>query len=411
MSLGNYKWQLVGLLWMVSFFNYADRNTLSAVMPYVKATYNLSNVELGLLSSSFLWVYALAASPAGWLGDKLGHKKVIVGGLLMWSTVTFLTPFAGGLMGFVILRALTGLGEACYYPSGTALIGANHGPETRARALSIHQTAVFAGGGLGAYIAAMLAEKFDWHVPFYVYGALGILLAFYIAKAMKETPRAPSKNNTLDIDKKSTLKIVLGSPSAVMLCIVFFLATFVSAGITTWAPTFFNLELKLTLSQASAYGAATVSIAGFLAVLCSGFLADWAIKRSSNARFYVLACGLVLAFVSLLPFGQFRTPGILAVLLLVAGFFKGIFDGSIYAAMHDVVPPSARATAVGLMTTIGFAGAGLAPLVIGYAAEHIGGLGQAIAATAVLYLLAAITLIAFRGQIRRDVARVLAASE
>lgn len=401
-SSPNYKWHLVGMLWLISFFNYADRNTLSAVMPHVKAEFSLNNFELGLLTSSFLWVYALAAAPAGWLGDRFGYKRVILSGLVLWSLVTFLTPFAGGLMGFVILRALTGLGEASYYPSGTAMIGKFHSSETRARALSIHQTAVFAGGGIGAYIAALLAQHFNWHMPFFAYGLLGIVLAVVLYFKMHDTPPKKISKGKVNAEQRNTLKIVLATRSAVMLCFVFFLATFVTVGITTWAPTFFNLELKLPLAEASAYGAVTLAVAGFLAVLCSGVLADWAIKRSPNARFYVLAAGLFFAFLSLLPFGQFRTPSILGSLLLISGFFKGIFDGSIYAAMHDVVPAHARATAVGIMTTIGFAGAGLAPIVVGAVSDHIG-LGEAIAATSALYLIATLILVGFRAQIRRDV--------
>jgi len=402
----NYKWLLVGMLWLVSFFNYADRNALAAVLPQIRAEYGMTDTELGLLSSSFLWVYAIAASPAGWLGDRFSRKAVILAGLVAWSVVTFLTPFAGGLMSFVVLRALTGLGEASYYPAGTALIGDHHGPETRSRALAIHQTAVFAGGGIGSLIAAALAERFDWRVPYYAYGLLGVALAAVLFWSMRDGPRAERRPaaQTAGGRGADTLRVVLRSPSAVMLCAVFFCATFVTAGITAWAPTFFKDVLRMSLTGATVYGALTVNVAGFLAVLCSGALADWAVRRSRTARFSVLAAGLILAALALLPFGLFASAGLLGGLLLAAGFFKGLFDGSIYAAMHDVVPPEARATAVGLMTTIGFAGAGLAPLAIGAAAGPLG-LGRALAATAVLYLVAAAVLLLFRRQVARDMSR------
>jgi MFS family permease len=406
---GNYKWYLVGMLWCVSFFNYADRNTLAAVMPQVKAAFQLDNVMLGLLSSSFLWVYALMASPAGWLGDRIGHKRVILTGLVLWSLTTFLTPFATGFLGFVILRALTGLGEAGYYPSGTAMIGDHHGSKTRSRALSIHQTAVFAGGGIGGYIAGLMAEYSDWKMPFYVYGLLGLVLAVVLVFVLKEPQRHLQVKQSGDQTKQVSVGAVLKTRSALLLCLVFFMGTFVTVGITTWAPTFFNTELKLSLSKASAYGVVTVAVAGFLAVLCSGFLADWAVRKSAIARFYVLAGGLFLAGLAVMPFGESRNPVVLGGLLLAAGFFKGIFDGSIYAAMQDVVPPQVRATAVGLMTTIGFAGAGLAPMVIGYLSDRIG-LGHAIAATGSFYVVAAVVLLASKGQIARDV-KMLASQE
>jgi MFS family permease len=173
-----YPWILVAMLWAVSFCNYADRSVLSAVMPAIRTEFGLSLTELGLLSSAFLWVYAIAASPAGYIGDRFSRKKVIVTGLVTWSVVTFLSPLAGSFMVFLVLRALTGLGEASYYPTGTALISDYHGPETRSRALAIHQTAVFAGGGIGTLIAAALAQHYQWRMPFYVYGAIGVVLAW-----------------------------------------------------------------------------------------------------------------------------------------------------------------------------------------------------------------------------------------
>ena len=117
-----YAWALVAMLWVISFLNYADRSVLSAVMPQIRTDFQLSPPQLALLSSSFLWVYAIAASFAGYLGDRFSRKRVILMGLVAWSLMTFLTPLAGSFVIFVMLRALTGLGEASYYPSGTALM-------------------------------------------------------------------------------------------------------------------------------------------------------------------------------------------------------------------------------------------------------------------------------------------------
>ncbi|MBV8455619.1 MAG: MFS transporter, partial [Acetobacteraceae bacterium] len=383
-----YAWALVAMLWAVSFCNYADRSVLSAVMPQIRTEFGLSLPQLGLLSSAFLWVYAIAASPAGYIGDRFSRKKVIVAGLVAWSIVTFLSPLAGSFTLFLLLRALTGLGEASYYPTGTALISDYHGPETRSRALAIHQTAVFAGGGIGTIVAAALAQHYQWRMPFYVYGAIGVVLAFVLAALMRDTPPAVKRQ----AQKGGSFAVVLHHRSALMLFLVFFFATSVSYGVTIWAPTFFHNELHFNLTAAAFYGALTINLAGFIAVLCSGTIADWAAQRVRMGRFYVLSCGLFLATLFLLPFGLLRNPNLLGLCLLLSGFCKGLFDGSIYAAMHDVVPPAARASAVGLMTTVGFAGAGLSPLLIGKLGEIVG-LGGAFSLIAVLYIAAVLLLL------------------
>ncbi len=386
-----YPWVLVAMLWAVSFCNYADRSVLSAVMPAVRTEFGLSLTELGLLSSAFLWVYAIAASPAGYIGDRFSRKKVIVAGLVTWSVVTFLSPLAGSFMVFLLLRALTGLGEASYYPTGTALISDYHGPETRSRALAIHQTAVFAGGGIGTLIAAALAQHYQWRMPFYVYGAIGLVLALVLGALMRDAPPAVQRQ----AHEGGSFAIALRRRSALMLFLVFFFATSVSYGITIWAPTFFHNELHFNLTEAAFYGALTINLAGFIAVLCSGAIADWAAQRVRIGRFHVLSGGLLLAFLFLLPFGWLHNPNLLGLSLLLSGFCKGLFDGSIYAAMHDVVPPAARASAVGLMTTVGFAGAGLSPLLIGALGEIVG-LGAAFSLIAVLYIAAVLLLMASR---------------
>ena len=391
-STRGYAWALVGMLWVISFLNYADRSVLSAVMPQIRTDFGLTPPQLALLSSSFLWVYAIAASLAGYLGDRFSRKRVILAGLVTWSLLTFMTPLAGSFVIFVLLRALTGLGEASYYPAGTALISDYHGPDTRSRALAIHQTAVFAGGGIGTLIAAALADRYQWRLPFYAYGAIGLVAAVVVASMMRDTPPAVKKQASTE---QGTFGFVLRRRSALMLYAVFFFATSVSAGVTIWAPTFFHDTMNFSLTQATFYGAVTINIAGFCAVLCGGTLADWAAARFKVGRFYVLAGGLSLAAVFLLPFGLLRDANLLGLCLLLAGFSKGLFDGCIYAAMHDVVPPFARATAVGMMTTLGFLGAGLSPLVIAWLGEAVG-LGAAISLMALLYLVSVMLLLLSR---------------
>ena len=63
----SYKWWVVGMLWLISFFNYADRQAIFSVFPLLEREMGLTPVQLGLLGSSFAWVYGLecAAAP-GW---------------------------------------------------------------------------------------------------------------------------------------------------------------------------------------------------------------------------------------------------------------------------------------------------------------------------------------------------------
>lgn len=402
----NYRWAIVLMLWTVSFFNYADRSAITAIFPVLRADYHFTDAELGLLGSSFLWVYACSAPIAGFLGDRFSRKRIIIGGLVFWSIVTFVTPFAGTIGMFIFFRALTGLGEAAYYPAGTAMISDFHGPETRSRALSLHQTAVFVGGIVGTTLAGYLAEKFHWQYAFFTYGGAGIILAVILLLYMKESPKGMADHIVVQ-EAKVPISVVLQTPSVILLSFVFFGANFVTWALNTWVPTYIHDRYHLSLTASAFAGTSSLQIASLLGVLFGGFLADMLYKRAMLARFYILAAGLIIATPFVFFIGQTLSVTVLIFCLIGAGFFKGMFDANIYAAMHQVTLPAIRSTAVGVMTAIGFLGAGLAPFVIGVYSPMLG-LGPAMALTSALYIIVGIPLLLFRSTIRKDSQKILA---
>jgi len=394
----DYAWVLIGLLWLVSFLNAADRSIIIAVMPQIRDEFGLSRTELALLNSLFFWIYAVVAFLSGRMGDSVRRSRIIIYGLVFWSMATGLTALSTGLAMLLAFRGLVAVGEATYYPTATALISDWHRPKWRSRALSLHQTGVFAGAGLGALFAGFLADKFSWHVPFAIFAVIGIVHALVLWRYLRDSPMVTSQEA-----KGEPLGIVLGIPPAVMLCAVFFLANGASTGITVWAPTYVNESLKLNLAGSALVGSSTINIAGFLTVPLGGFLADWMANRTPIGRFHTLALGLTLAAVLLIPLTSMTTATGVGMILVATSFGKGLFDGCIYAAMHDVVPPHARATAVGAMTMIGFFGAGITPIFVAQASERFG-LAAGMAALAVLYALAVVIILAMQPAIRRAVA-------
>jgi nitrate/nitrite transporter NarK len=187
-----------------------------------------------------------------------------------------------------------------------------------------------------------------------------------------------------------------------MLCLVFFLANGASNGVTIWAPTFVHDALGLNLAHSAFYGSATINLAGFLTVPVGGYLADTLAKRSPIGRFYTLMIGLGAAGILLLPLVGAKTAMTVGAVLLATSIGKGLFDGCIYSAMHDVVPPHARATAVGMMTTTGFIGAGLTPIFVAQTAERFGMAGG-MTSLAGLYFIAVVILLAMRRSTREAV--------
>lgn len=223
-----YPWLLIGLLWLVAFLNAADRNILLAVLPTLKSEFGLTETELALLGSLFFWVYAVGAFLAGRVADSVRRSRVILYGLIFWSIATGASSLATGFAMLLALRGLVAIGESAYYPTATALIGDWHPPATRSRALSIHQTAVFAGAGLGAVATGFIADKLSWHAPFLLFGAIGLVHAVLLSRTLRD---APIRHTAAEAGKPAEpIGIVLGIPPALMLCVVFALVQAAAVG-------------------------------------------------------------------------------------------------------------------------------------------------------------------------------------
>ncbi|MCX6617385.1 MAG: MFS transporter, partial [Acidobacteria bacterium] len=91
MNRPHYAWLLVGLLWVVAFLNYVDRQVIFSLLPLVEKEFRLTGAQLGFLSTVFLWVYGLASPFAGYLADRFGRVRMILVSLIIWSVVTWAT--------------------------------------------------------------------------------------------------------------------------------------------------------------------------------------------------------------------------------------------------------------------------------------------------------------------------------
>jgi MFS family permease len=153
-----YPWQVVGMLWCISFFNYADRQAIFSVFPLLEHEMRLNPVQLGLLGSSFAWVYGLMGPFAGYVVDRVKRKSAILAGLHTWSLICAATALSRGFGQLLAFRAAEGLGETIYYPASMSMIGDYHGQRTRSRAMGLHQTSVYVGTIGGGFFAGAIGQ-------------------------------------------------------------------------------------------------------------------------------------------------------------------------------------------------------------------------------------------------------------
>jgi len=402
-ALGRYKWWVVVMLWFICFFNYADRQAIFSVFPILHQEFGFDKVQLGMIGSAFMWLYAMGAPLAGFVADRCRRKDLILGGCLFWSLITMLTGWCNKLWHFVSVRALEGLGETFYFPASTSLMSDYH-VETRSRALGIHNSGVYLGTIAGGWLGAWFATRLGWRMGFYIFGACGIALAILLSRCLREPSRGDAEGKGTSAKCVEPLRLrdigaaVLRKPTALLLLSAFVGANFVAAIFLTWTPTFLVEKFHFELTAAGLSGSVFIHLASACSVPLGGWLADRWSQRLVGGRMLVQALALAVGSVFVFLVGTTQRVGVLLATMTLYGICKGLYDANIFAALFDVVDLRARGTAAGFMNTVGWAGAGLSTLAVGWVTQHgrhvneMENMSEAIAVCAVVYLISAALL-------------------
>lgn len=391
-----YSWAVVGMLWFICFFNYADRQAIFSIFPILEAEFGFSKQELGLIGSAFAIVYALTAPLAGQVSDRASRKLVILGGLYVWSVVTGFTALCSKAWQFILVRGAEGLGETVYFPASMSLISDYHSKRTRSRAMSLHQTSVYAGTIGGGALAGWMGQHYGWQSPFLLLGAAGVVLGLVLAAFIREPARdeaerresGQSTHGPVDppLPIGEFFRGLLATPSALLLTLAFLGANSVGLVFLTWMPTFLKEKFNLSLAVAGVSATVYLQIASMVGAMLGGAMADWLRARSTGGRMYVQALGALCGAPFIFVCGTTLELGVLVAAMIFFGLSKGIYDSNIWASLYDVVPASRRSTSVGMMNMVGWIGGALGAYLVGLAVDLGVTMSAAIASTAVIYV-------------------------
>jgi len=188
------------LLFAINTVNFFDRFLAVAVAPTLKSEFHLTDGNIGALSSAFILIYTLAALPLGLLADRASRARVVSIGVAIWSVASGLTGVATGLPLLFVTRAGVGIGEASYYPAGTALLSAYYSLEKRARIVSRWSSGQLVGValafGVSAGLSILLGPTLGWRIAFLVSAVPGFILAALMWFVADDPPNAPSESST-----------------------------------------------------------------------------------------------------------------------------------------------------------------------------------------------------------------------
>jgi ACS family glucarate transporter-like MFS transporter len=174
------RWSLIFWLFMLSAVAFLDRVNISIAGLSLAASYHLSNVQLGSLSSALLAGYALFQTPGGRLADKLGARRVLTGGVIWWGIFTALTALVpsnivGALWLFLSARFLLGIGEAVMYPASNQFVSRWIPVQERGIANGWIFAGVGAGAGLSPPLITYIMLHYGWRASFWICAVIGLI--------------------------------------------------------------------------------------------------------------------------------------------------------------------------------------------------------------------------------------------
>ena len=346
-------WLTVVLLFVACALNYLDRTMIVTMRASIISDIPMTDAQFGLLTSVFLWVYGLLSPLAGFIADRFGKRRVIIGSLFVWSGVTWLTGHAVTYNELIITRALMGISEAFYIPAALSLIIDYHKGTTQSLATGIHISGAMAGQSLG-FIGGWIAEKYLWGKAFIIFGLIGIVYSILMIFALKEAPDSDAEKNRTANDKGKikffqTMKTLFSTRSFIYLFCFWGMVSIVSWMVMGWLPTYYKEQFNLSQSMAGLYATAYLYPMSILGLILGGFFADRWSKTNRYARILVPAIGLSIAAPCVFMASH------VSVLVLVIGFFmvysltRTSVDSNMMPVLCLIVDGRYRATGYGLM--------------------------------------------------------------
>jgi MFS family permease len=373
----NYKWELLAWLSLAFFTHQAGRAVLGIVVPDVQRDLKLSAEVIGWVPACLSIVLGIMIPVSGVLGDRYSRKWIITWTLIVGSAATALAGAAVGLVTLILFYSVTSAScEALYAPSGYSLLASFH-KETRAVAMSVHQSALYIGVMTCGVLAAHIAGRWGWRWSF-----------------------AGDWSSDVCSSDLEAFAVLAKTPSAVLLTLAFTAIVFVNNIYWFWVPKYMqDAEGMFGLTKTQSSGVFTYHVVAAMAtILCGGVITDRFVRRDPKFRLRLQVAALLLGAPALYMIGASTTVGSVWIFCALYGVFRGLFEVNTHTSLFDVVPARYRATAVGLMTMTGFLlGGTVGPWLVGFLMKRLGtqaGMHMGFKLMAAVYVLGGLAVLA-----------------
>jgi ACS family glucarate transporter-like MFS transporter len=391
------RWFLIGLLFILSAVAFLDRVNMSVAAPRMIADYHLSDVQFGLLSTAFLIGYAILQTPAGWLADRWGPRRVLAGGVVWWGVFTALTAsvplsVAGAFAILLLARLALGAGEAVMYPGSSQFV--SRWIPTHERGLA--NGLIFAGVGVGSAASPPLVTYIiihhGWRYSFWMCAFIGLAVGavwFLVSRDKPEQHPLVSATELATIESGLTLgtaqtpatreakssvpwRTILSSSSVWAITLSYFCYGYVAWIFFAWFYIYLARVRGMNLKASAFYGTLPF-IAMAIGCALGGLIADLLTKKISRraGRCGVAIVGTALTAIFLV-FGSSVNSAALASVILAGGAGALYLSQSSYWAISADIGGKFSGSVSGFMNMGCQFGGALTAFLTPYIALHFG---------------------------------------
>jgi predicted MFS family arabinose efflux permease len=355
----------------INLLNFYDRLVPGALVEPMRREFRLSDTQIGLLGSIFIWVYAIIGVPLGRIADVWSRKKLLAAGLTVWSVLTAAAVYASSFSFLLFTRMGVGVGEAVCAPAATSWLGDLFPANRRSRVLALFMLGVPVGSALSFFFSGPVAQAWGWRRAMVVAAVPAVLLLPALL-FLNEPKRGASEAHA--VTAQVSLWAVLKIPTLWWIILSGVFLNFNMYALATFLPAFLSRVHGYTLSKSGIATGVVYLAGGLCGGLLGGHLGDRVTSAGSNARLSRVAL-ISLLSVPVAFFGILQPAGSTLLALVCFGITYAALNsyyGCVYSSIQDIVAPDQRGFTMSVyFMAMYLCGASFGPLLTGNLSDRL----------------------------------------
>jgi MFS family permease len=357
-----------------------DKLLIGSLQLPVSKTFNLNDLQWGLINTGALIVGTLFYPVWGYLYDRYARAKLLALASFIWGATTWLSSVVRTYPAFLSTRASTGVDDSSY-PGMYSLIADYFVPKVRGKVYGVLQLAQPLGYLIGMILALMVAPLLEgklfhlegWRSIFLITGFLGIIMAVIIFFGIKEVPRGQSEPEFDGMDDIGQVRFNWSAlKDALKKKTMWFIFLQGFAGVFPWNVITYFFFGYLMLERGYDNTSVLLTMGPVVIILAAGYfvggsLGDWLFKRTLKGRILISSIGVILG--ALFLFLALRTPvadkTTFFILMSLTAIFMPFSSPNVISTIFDITLPEVRSSVQSVEYFVENSGAALAPLLAG----------------------------------------------